>query len=166
MRGNSKRAATALVLVPVMAVFLAMVGSSAFGKPNPSAAQYQYKVTICHKTGSSSNPTVTISVSASALPAHLDGHGDTLGPCLPTAPSAAAGAGDDAGNGRGQGHGNGNGQGQGQSQGKVKDKEVRRESRSRVPRAARGTRTSLTRAETTKRPPRRRSLRALAAGSS
>ena len=118
MRGNRSRAATGLVLVPVMAVLLAMVGSSAFGKPNPSAAQYQYKVTICHNTGSASNPTVTISVSSSALSAHLDRHGDSLGPCLPTATSSATGAGEDAGNGGGQG--NGNGQGNGKAKGKDK----------------------------------------------
>jgi hypothetical protein len=38
------------------------------------------KVTICHRTGSSSNPTNTIMVSRNAVPAHLR-HGDTEGPC-------------------------------------------------------------------------------------
>jgi RNA polymerase sigma-70 factor (ECF subfamily) len=38
------------------------------------------KVTICHHTGSSKNPAVTITVGADAVEAHL-GHGDELGAC-------------------------------------------------------------------------------------
>jgi hypothetical protein len=38
-------------------------------------------VAICHNTGSESNPTVTLSVSASAVSVHVDGHGDALGAC-------------------------------------------------------------------------------------
>jgi hypothetical protein len=47
-----------------------------------SAAQAQYvaRITICHHTGSATNPTVTITISESALPAHRR-HGDTVGPC-------------------------------------------------------------------------------------
>jgi hypothetical protein len=115
--------ATGLVLIPVMLVFLAMVGASAFGKPKPSAAQYQYKVTICHHTGSATNPTVTLTVSSRAVAAHVDRHGDTLGPCLAAA-STEATSGDDSekGNGKGQGAGNGNGNGNGQGKTKEKSK--------------------------------------------
>lgn len=45
---------------------------------SPASDQYKPdKVTICHRTGSGS---VTITVSRSALPAHL-AHGDTMGAC-------------------------------------------------------------------------------------
>jgi hypothetical protein len=49
----------------------------------PDGPGYGYpggKVTICHQTGSGTNPGVTITVSQNALPAHMR-HGDTLGPC-------------------------------------------------------------------------------------
>ena len=47
-------------------------------KGSPAFDQYEdKKVTICHRTGSGS---VTITISRSALPAHLK-HGDTIGPC-------------------------------------------------------------------------------------
>jgi len=46
---------------------------------SPSHDQYKpEKVTICHRTGSGHG--VTITISRSALPAHL-AHGDTIGPC-------------------------------------------------------------------------------------
>jgi hypothetical protein len=57
------------------------------GPANPNQQQgpgygygYASQVTICHQTGSQENPTVTISVNANALAAHL-AHGDQLGPC-------------------------------------------------------------------------------------
>jgi hypothetical protein len=43
----------------------------------PSHDQYKGKTTICHHTGSQSNPWVVITVSDNALPAH-ERHGDTL----------------------------------------------------------------------------------------
>jgi hypothetical protein len=84
------------------------------------------KITICHKTHSKKHPSVTISVSLSALPAHQR-HGDTTGACAPkttitgtttttttnttstttTTASAAASpgkSGEPHGNGKGKGH--------------------------------------------------------------
>ena len=46
----------------------------------PTMAKQDHKVTICHHTGSESNPTVTITVDTHAWPAH-EKHGDTLGAC-------------------------------------------------------------------------------------
>jgi hypothetical protein len=76
-------------LVGVLAA-LSIVGSVAWAantppqKPDkaqgPGYAGYAGPVTICHHTGSKSNPDVTITVNANALPAHL-AHGDTFGPC-------------------------------------------------------------------------------------
>lgn len=114
MTDRGPRIVMALILIPTVVAFLAMAGTSAFGKPKPSAAQYQYKVTICHRTGSDTNPAVTITVSAKAVAAHVNRHGDTLGPC-PTAPVVTSAAAED-----GDGESNGNGKGQGKGKGKNK----------------------------------------------
>ena len=72
-------AVTAALFVP-----LAIFGGSAFAgsasAEHPSSAQYQYRVTICHLTGSKKNPAHTITVSSAAVAAHLR-HGDHLGAC-------------------------------------------------------------------------------------
>lgn len=69
----------------VAAVFAAgaVLAAVAWGGSSAASQEYQYdkKVTICHHTGSRTNPSVTIAVSRNALPAHF-AHGDTLGPCL------------------------------------------------------------------------------------
>jgi outer membrane biosynthesis protein TonB len=64
-------ALSALVVISLVAA-----GGVGFARSPVSAAQYQYgkKVTICHKGK------VTITISRSALPAHL-AHGDKIGPC-------------------------------------------------------------------------------------
>jgi hypothetical protein len=69
--------------VAAVAVVGAVLAAVAWGSPqNATSGQYQYenKVTICHQTGSETNPSVTITVSRNALPAHF-AHGDTIGPC-------------------------------------------------------------------------------------
>ena len=135
-RSNAK-AWTAAAVTAAFFVPLGVFGAPALAKSAASASQeyagasqYQYKVLLCHKTGSKKHPLQTISISRNALPAHLK-HGDTEGAC-PTAPPQNGkdkGKGDDNGgtqttatptqpaptngddNGKGNGHGKGKGNG-------------------------------------------------------
>jgi hypothetical protein len=78
-----RTALTFVLLTAPLAILIAFGVLSRTQAASASAAyEYEYgqKVTICHHTASKKNPTVTITVSENALPAHL-AHGDTLGPC-------------------------------------------------------------------------------------
>jgi hypothetical protein len=81
-RTRKFRYAIVVALAGVLGAAVVGLGTAANG-PSASAQQYQYKVTICHHTGSQTNPHRTITISSRALPAHLR-HGDTVGPCPTT----------------------------------------------------------------------------------
>ena len=106
------RLATAAVVTGALLVPLAVFTGAGFAK-SPSAAQYQYKITICHHTHSKKHPMVTISVSVRAWPAHQRHH-DTLGACPP--PTATTTVASPNGNSHDSGddhHGNSEGHGKG-----------------------------------------------------
>jgi hypothetical protein len=81
----NRRAAGAAAVSGLLLVPLGVFGGSALAHTGgPSAAQYQYKVTICHHTGSKKHPWHLITISNRAVPAHLRHH-DVMPPCPTTA---------------------------------------------------------------------------------
>ena len=85
-RSVNNRVAGAVAVTGLLLIPLGVFGGSAFG--HSGAAQYQYKVTICHHTGSKKHPWHLITISNKAVPAHLRHH-DVMPPCPPP-PSTAA----------------------------------------------------------------------------
>jgi hypothetical protein len=93
--GSAKRRlAGALVVSCVLLVPLGVFGSSAVARTmsavgqyghHSGASQYQYRVGVCHHTGSRKHPWHLITISSAAVPAHLR-HGDQMPPCLTTVP--------------------------------------------------------------------------------
>jgi hypothetical protein len=84
------RAMAAVAVSGALLVPLAVFGAPALARSGAAASsqyeygsgssQYQYRVTICHLTGSKKHPGHTITVSSHAVRAHLR-HGDHLGAC-------------------------------------------------------------------------------------
>jgi len=117
MRGYLRMASVGLATV--LLASLGVASSVALGKGRPAGptgsdstvttttASNTSKVLVCHRTHSRKKPFHTISVSPSAVPAHL-AHGDTLGACvlLGAAPNSS-GPTQGSSPGNRQGHGNG-----------------------------------------------------------
>jgi hypothetical protein len=120
-RSRRFRIAAAAIVSAGLLVPLAVFGGTGFAQSG-SPAQVQYKITICHHTHSKKHPTVTISISNRAWPAHQK-HGDTLGACPAPKHSKHKGKanGHSKHNGQSQspnkGQSNGKGSGNGQSKG-------------------------------------------------
>lgn len=99
-RGTAIAVVSTAVLVP-LGVFgapaLARSTAAAHQYGHSGSAQYQYKVALCHHTHSKKHPWHVITVSSSAVNAHLK-HGDTPAPCPTAAPAQskhASGTSDD-----------------------------------------------------------------------
>lgn len=124
--GRRARLLAGLVVTAALFVPLTVLGGPAFARSTATAAadhpysgssQYQYRVQICHRTGSKKHPFHTITVSNKAVAAHVR-HGDHVGPCTGTetvkpkhkggssnASSSAPTTPGSNGNGHGKGHG-------------------------------------------------------------
>jgi hypothetical protein len=101
LRGSNRRVVAAGAVTAALLVPLGVFGAPALaGSAGAAGAQYQYKVLICHHTHSKKHPMHTISVSSAAVAKHMLKHGDTIGACPTTAPTAPT----THGNGKGKGH--------------------------------------------------------------
>ncbi len=90
MKRLNARLLAGLTVTVALLVPLAVFGGPALARSTSAAsayhsgsAQYQYRVTICHVTGSKKHRAHTITVSSAAVAAHLR-HGDHLGACTGT----------------------------------------------------------------------------------
>ncbi len=90
MRFGKRSGAIAAVVTGATLVPLVAFGGVGLAKNTPSAAQYQYKVTVCHYTHSTSHPWVIINISKSALPAHLRHHDVVVPTGTTTCPAKVA----------------------------------------------------------------------------
>src|SRR5260370_23454143 len=85
--GKTARLLAGLAVTAGLIVPAGVFGGPAFARSTAAAseyeysgsAQYQYRVQICHLTGSKKHPAHTITVSSAAVAAHLR-HGDHLRP--------------------------------------------------------------------------------------
>ena len=87
-RTADRRLIGAAVVSGLLLVPLGVFGSSALAHGGPSAAQYQYKVTICHHTGSASHPYTIIKTSEQGCVSGHAGHsGDYITSTDPSSPT-------------------------------------------------------------------------------
>jgi hypothetical protein len=101
MKFQKRSGAMAAVVTGATLIPLVAFGGVGLAKNGgASASEYQYRVTICHLTHSKKHPMHTITISQSALAAHLRHH-DTLGPCPPppAAPTTHGSSGSHGNNG-------------------------------------------------------------------
>jgi len=108
MKSLNPRFAAAIAVTAALLVPLAVFGGPALAGSSSASAEYQYKVTICHITGSKKHSAHTISVASSAVNAHL-AHGDHLGACTgtekPRSHGTPSGTSQQSGSDRGKGNG-------------------------------------------------------------